>query len=79
MNPRSETIAFLVWAYCEPRGWNCTYAECAEHIGCHWRAVVGVARKKGWLNRFRTENQSSFYNAGYQEFGYHVQHLGFVE
>ena len=53
MTPRGHTIAYQIWAYANPRGWDCTIAECAEAIGVKSQSVGSVANWKGWIDRFR--------------------------
>jgi len=53
MTPRQEAIAFMIWAYCDPLGWDTTIADAAEHLGVNQQQVIGVARVKGWIDRFR--------------------------
>jgi len=53
LTPRSEAIAYRVWAHCEPIGWNCTIREAAEAIGEPRRRVQTIVSRKGWGSRFR--------------------------
>lgn len=52
--PRHKALAYRIWGVCEPAGWNMTYAEVAERLGVNPNAVIGIAKMRGWLNRFRT-------------------------
>lgn len=52
---RREALAFRIWQVCQPIGWNITIHEAADRLGVRANAVLGAARVKGWLNRFRTQ------------------------
>lgn len=54
MNNRQQGIAFLIWRYADPRGWNVTYGEVAEHLQLSHQEIATISRVKGWANRFRT-------------------------
>lgn len=58
MNPKMETLAFRVWAYCTPRGWDCTSVEIAEALDVSTRRVTHIVREKGWANRVRAPDRS---------------------
>lgn len=53
MTPKQETIAFKIWAHCEPLGWDMTIADAANDIGVPVQQFIGIARVKGWTHRFR--------------------------
>ena len=53
MTPRSEAIAFRIWAYATPLGWDCTVNEIAEELGVHVNQVKEICRVKGWRSRLR--------------------------
>jgi hypothetical protein len=48
MTPRAEALAFRIWAYASPRGWDCTAGEIADAIGIDYRAIGRVCAAKGW-------------------------------
>ncbi len=50
-NPTVETIAFRIWAYCQPRGWGDTVPEIADALGLPMTKVRNVVRAKGWNHR----------------------------
>lgn len=54
MNARQETLAYLVWAHCQPIGWDITMSQCADAIGAPLGRVRGVVQVKGWSGRFRS-------------------------
>jgi hypothetical protein len=53
MTPRAMALAYRIWCYAEPLGWDCTVREIAEALGVGNRAVSHMAEVKGWTNRFR--------------------------
>ena len=60
MTPRSEAIAFKIWAHCQPLGWNLTNAELADALDLPSARVRAVCQSKGWTTRLRSsaENRS---------------------
>ena len=67
--PRTEAIAFRMWAYCEPLGWNCTFGEVAEHLGVNIKSVVSVATMRKWTDRMRGNPEPAHYRAVTHGFG----------
>jgi len=53
MTPKSEALAFRVWAYAAPRGWDCTHKEVAEALDASPYTIGNISRWKGWSGRFR--------------------------
>lgn len=53
MTPRAMAISLRIWAHCDPIGWDCTMAECADALGLKPGTVRNVATAKGWNTRFR--------------------------
>jgi hypothetical protein len=54
MTPRSEALAFRIWQYCEPLGWDCTSTEVADVLGVSVWTVSNICKSKGWSERLRT-------------------------
>lgn len=54
MTPRGHAIAFRIWQYCRPLGWDCTRREIADALDLHVGTVASVVEKKGWDVRLRT-------------------------
>ena len=50
-NPRTAALAYRIWAYCAPRGWNCTVGEVAEELGERMHVVRQVCIQKKWNER----------------------------
>lgn len=48
-----EALAFRVWAYANPLGWDCTAKEIADALGVDWHRVNWALRQKGWSGRLR--------------------------
>lgn len=55
MSARSEGIAYRIWAYAQPLGWNCTNAQIADGIGESVHVVANVCAMKDWTRRLRVE------------------------
>lgn len=56
LSPKSEALAYRIWAYCEPRGWNVTVKELAEELGTSRLRVTGLLGLKGWGGRIRVDH-----------------------
>lgn len=61
MTPRSEALAFRIWQYADPLGWDCTTGEVAEAIGVSTARVARVCRMKGWKRRLRASGDSEYW------------------
>jgi hypothetical protein len=46
-------LAYRIWAYAEPKGWDCTAREIAEALGVSRETVGGICQRKGWTQRLR--------------------------
>ena len=57
MTPATQALAYRIWHYCTPRGWNCTHTEVADALGEAQTLVTGAVRAKDWGNRFRTSKR----------------------
>ena len=53
LSPESEALAFRIWAYANPLGWDCTYADAADYLKENRQRVVTICSLKGWTHRFR--------------------------
>jgi len=53
MTPRGHAIAFRIWQYCQPLGWDCTLAEVADAIDVTLPTVRAVIKRKNWGGRLR--------------------------
>lgn len=53
MTPRTQAIAYRIWAYCTPREWDCTIPEVAEAIDAPTRVVKSICQHRGWHHRLR--------------------------
>jgi hypothetical protein len=51
MNPRTAAIAYRIWAYANPRGWDCTVREIADELEESVHSVRGICTSKGWSHR----------------------------
>lgn len=74
LDPKRETLAFRIWQYCKPIGWNATAIEIGNAIGASYQSVSGVLVAKGWANRVRTTRTDKFgsnpmgHSAGFDEY-----------
>ena len=53
MNPRTEAIAFRIWQYAAPKGWDVTLRDIADAVGVGLMTVRNILRYKGWAGRVR--------------------------
>lgn len=53
LSPRTEGLAYRIWAVANPRGWDMTEAEIAEALGVSQPAVRRACQLKGWGTRLR--------------------------
>lgn len=58
---RFETIAFRMWQYAEPLGWDCTARDVADAIGVTYQSIGHVARMKGWTTKLRAHKQDRYH------------------
>lgn len=56
MSHKTQALAYRVWVYAEPLGWNCTTQEVASALGESLMRISAVCRSTGWYNRMRTES-----------------------
>ena len=52
-SPRVEALAYRIWAYAEPMGWNVTSRDIADEVGVSASMIGAICRRKGWTNRLR--------------------------
>lgn len=53
------TLAYRIWAHCQPIGWNATAKEIGEALGVNWRRVNAAIVQKGWAHRMRAPDQDA--------------------
>ncbi len=53
MNVKLEALAFRIWAYAQPKGWDCLMSDVSEKLGVSLSSVRHVSTVKGWNSRFR--------------------------
>ena len=58
MTPRLEALAYRIWAYADPLGWNVTMKEIAQEMGCTQKTASAVLMVKGWTKRLRVTTPS---------------------
>ena len=57
-NPRTEAIAFRIWAFAKQLGWDCTLEEVALAIDEDINVVKGILTRKGWHARLRKSKKN---------------------
>lgn len=57
-SPRTETIAYRIWGYAKPIGWDCTSTDIADALDLTAASVRRVIHLKGWGNRVRCNVKS---------------------
>ena len=53
MTLRTEILAFRIWAFAHPKGWDCTLQELADELDESVGRISAVCREKGWSARLR--------------------------
>ena len=62
MSIQTEALAFRIWAFANPKDWNCTVQEIAEAVGETPQRTAGVCRVKNWTGRLRSSGPE-YYSA----------------
>ena len=75
MTPRTQALAYRIWAHCEPIGWNCTHSECAEALGESSRRVAKIAGLRGWQDRFRVVSREGTLKSRLSPADYGLEYL----
>ena len=52
-NPKSEALAFRIWAHARRLGWNCTIVDLAEALSENVNRVRAIVVHKKWTHRLR--------------------------
>lgn len=71
MTPANEALAYRIWAFCEPLGWNVSVKDIAEEMGCSWQRARTICQHRRWLNRLRKDAD--------KEYAHKARTSGFVE
>lgn len=58
MTPRSEALAYRIWAYAEPKGWDVSILELSIALDEHHGHIGRVCSAKDWTHRFRASEGS---------------------
>lgn len=56
-NPKTEALAFRIWAHASARGWDCTITEIADSLGESKDRVRAIVVHKNWTNRLRVSSK----------------------
>lgn len=56
-NPKSEALAFLIWAHARRIGWDCTIADLADALDENINRVRAVVVLKKWTGRLRVADK----------------------
>ena len=57
---KQMALAYRIWAYCEPRAWDCTIPEIADELGVSFQRVQKRLLHSGWLDRVRRMERDTF-------------------
>lgn len=57
LSPKSEALAYRVWAFCRDVEWRVSIKDVAEALNEHPSRITLLAGRKGWLDRFSTVKQ----------------------
>lgn len=52
-SPRAMALAYRIWGYASPRGWNVTADELADALDETPQQIGVTVRRMGWANRLR--------------------------
>lgn len=80
LSPRSEALAYRIWAYANPLGWDCTIAELADALDAKFGSVRNVVSMKGWIGRLRSGrvDNEGVYKIGSFGFGVKTAERDFI-
>ncbi len=53
LTPRSQAIAYRIWAIAKPLEWDISIADLAEQLNLSHHSIRSVLQLKGWINRLR--------------------------
>jgi hypothetical protein len=53
LSAKSEAIAFRIWAFCQPIGWDADNTTIAAALGESDHRCRAVIHRKGWTRRIR--------------------------
>ncbi len=53
ISPSSEALAFRIWAYAHPKGWDVLLTDVAKDLNVSIAQVRWVVTAKRWNSRFR--------------------------
>lgn len=73
LSPRTQALAYRIWAYCEPLGWDASVRDIAEALGEPISAISGTVGIKGWHTRLRAPEQSG--ELGYRAHSPHMARI----
>lgn len=57
---RSNALAYRIWAYASPSGWDCSVAEIASALQVGTKTVANIAYARGWRNRLRQTSLNTY-------------------
>jgi hypothetical protein len=69
-NPRSAALAFRIWRYAEPLGWDCTVAEIADELRESTQTVNNICWRRGWNRKLRTVTRTDGCNNSTAAYGF---------
>jgi len=54
MNIRTEALAFRIWAFANPKDWDCTIHDIAAELEETPQRIASVCSRKLWIGRLRS-------------------------
>ncbi len=61
MTPRTQALAYRIWAFATPKGWNVTAYDIAEALEVEVARVHYILAEKGWNARTRNAKSEPLY------------------
>ena len=59
VSAKTQAVLYRIWAFAEPRGWDCTVTEIAEHLNMSASHIGSILKCKAeWRNRLRVSERS---------------------
>jgi uncharacterized protein YjcR len=60
ISARTHALRYRIWAYANPKGWDCTIADIADALDVSPNLVRATLQHAGWTQRIRLASQASY-------------------